>query len=235
MGATCYLDMTALWGGERARGRPPGWLDYYAGWIGAALDGGTVHPGTCCAANDAPVLAEALWAVYRERRRVPKRAPFWTVSPRPLSIQTHCAAPPSPSCDDATSWRTEIWQSEAGATCQTYAAVSLVVSPCWATTPDPSFDLALVDPVTDAASLTAVLRPAAAPSMTTTLPSPVVAEVRALMDACLGLLAKAQLGGATPFPRGISDVEIQLTERDGAADVRIRVSANGPDNTARDD
>ncbi len=232
MGATCYLDMTALWGGEWSSGRPPGWLDYYAGWVGAALDGGTVHPGTCCAASDAPVLAEALWAVYRERRRVPKRAPFWTVSPRPVSIQTDRTGPPAPARDDDAPWRTEIWQSEAGATSQTYAGASIVVSPCWATTPDPSFDQALVDPVIDAASLTAVLRPGAAPSMTTTLPSPVVADVRALMDACFGLLAKAQLGA--PFPRGISDVEIHLTERDGAADVRIRMSANSLDDASRD-
>jgi hypothetical protein len=225
MGGTCFLDTTAFWGNGMPQGRAPGWLDYYTGWIGAVLDGGTVHPGTCCSASDAPVLAEGLLAAYGERRRTPKRMPFWSISPRPMAIAADGAPLTAPLGDDAARWRVEIWQSESGVTRQSFGETPLVVSPCWATTPDPSFDPSLIDAVIDPASLTAVLRPGAAPSVTTAFPSPVMADARALMDACLEALARARLGGTSPFPYGIGDVEIHLTERDGAAYARIRVSA----------
>ena len=45
-----------------------------------------------------------------------------------------------------------------------------------------------------------------------------------MMEACLAALGLAGLGGGNPFPYGIGDVEIQLTERDGAAHASIRVS-----------
>lgn len=54
-----------------------------------------------------------------------------------------------------------------------------------------------------------------------------------LIDACIAALALANGDGASPFPRGIDDVEIQITEREGAAHVQIRVSARSPSEADR--
>jgi len=197
-----------------------GWLDYYKGWVGAVLDSGIVHAGTCCAATHVPELAEALRAVYRERRREPRRPSFWTVS-------TDSALPSlRRGADDQARWQAEIWQSDEGAIRKSYGGVPLMVSPCWAASPDPSFDASPDRSAIDPASLTAVLRPGAAAGVSTAIPSLVVADARALLETCLGALALANTGGASPFPRGIDDVEINLTERDGAAHAQIRVSGS---------
>jgi hypothetical protein len=232
-GAACYLDTTALWGGDSPNGRPAGLLDYYKGWIGAVLDSGTVHPGTCCTLSDASALAESLSTVYRERHRTAKRPSFWIVSAnsamdRDVSTPAAMLGAPARSGADAT-WQTEVWQPTASVTRQSYGGASLAVSTCWATTADPSFDPSIRDPALDPAALTATLRSGVAATVTAGLPSPLVADARALMEACLAALGLAKLGGAHPFPHGIGDVEIQLTERDGAVDARIRVSGNEQD------
>lgn len=227
VGAACYLDTTALWGGDGPTDRAPGLLDYYKGWVGAVLDSGTVHPGTCCAESDAAALAASLRTVYGERQRTAKRPSFWIVSEN-AGVNRDVTSPDAMLGGGGdTAWRTEVWQPAARVRRETYGGMSLAVSACWATTADPSFDPSLRDPAYDPAALTATLRSGVAASVVGGLPSPVVADARALMEACLAALGIAKLGGGHPFPRGIGDVEIQLTERDGVVDARIRVTGNG--------
>lgn len=227
-GGTCYLDMTPLSPSGSSASRATDWLDYYKGWIGAVVDSGIVQPGTCCGATDVSQLTEGLHAVYRERRRTPTRQTFWIAAARTVAG----VAGPVPSSMLGSSresvCRTEVWQSAASVTRRTYGGVRLAVSLYWATTPDPSFDASLIEPT----SLVAMLRPGVAASVSASLsatpPSPVVSDARVLMEACLAALGLASLGSDTPFPNGIGDVEIQLTERDGAAHASIRVSAKEP-------
>jgi hypothetical protein len=218
-GATCYLDTTVLGRRVAPIHVPAEWLDYYKGWVGAVLDSGALHPGTCCAKSDEPEVAEALRAVYRERRRALRKASLWTVladSGPPARGQARCQA--------------EVWQSGAGAIQQSYGGVSLAVSPCWAATPDPSFD---ERPATDPASLEAMLRPGVAAGVTAAIPSGLATDVRALMEACLSSLALANTSAASLFPYGIDDLEMQITERDGAAHAQVRVSAAKTSNRER--
>jgi hypothetical protein len=119
-----------------------------------------------------------------------------------------------------------VWETAPAVTRRTYGGVRLAVSGYSATTGDPSFDPSLIEP----ASLVSMLRPGVAASVSSVLgdapASSVVSDARVLMEACLAALGLAGLGGGNPFPYGIADVEIQLTERDGAAHASIRVSAN---------
>ena len=227
-GGVCYLDTTPLSTDDSPTARAAGWLDYYKGWVGAVIDSGMVQPGTCCAATHAPMLADALHAVYRERHRTPRRPSFWMAAVRSISGTADSPAASMLGEGAAALWRTEIWQPAGGVLHQSYGGIHLAVSSCWATTTDPSFDASVIEP----ASLATMLRPGVAESVSAVLsaavPSPVVSDARVLMEACLAALGLARLGGDTPFPHGIGDVEIQLTERDGAVQASIRVTAREP-------
>jgi hypothetical protein len=228
-GGTCFLDATPFALGAYAHGprrhRPRGWLDYYTGWVGAVIDSGVVQPGTCCEPADVPQLAAALVAVYRERHRAPNRRSFWLAAGRPrVNGDEHAESAPSGATSDH---RTEVWETSATVVRRTYGGFRLAMTAYSATTPDPSFHPTLIEP----ASLVSMLRPGVAASVSSVLdgaaPSSVVSDARVLMEACLAALGLAGLGGGNPFPYGIGDVEIQLTERDGAAHASIRVSGKG--------
>ena len=225
-GGTCFVDAAPFALGAYAHGprahRPAGWLDYYKGWVGAVIDSGIVQPGTCCDPADAPQLAATLQEVYRERHRTPNRQSFWMAAARPrVNGAEHAQA------DGAEAeYRTEVWETGPAVTRRTYGGVRLAISEYSATTADPSFDPSLIEP----ASLVSMLRPGVPASVSSVLgeapASSVVSDARVLMEACLAALGLAGLGGGNPFPYGIGDVEIQLTERDGAAHASIRVSGS---------
>jgi hypothetical protein len=228
-GGTCFVDATPFARGAYAHGprrhRPVGWLDYYKGWVGAVIDSGIVQPGTCCDPADALELVATLQDVYRERHRSPNRQSFWMVAaqPRVKGIAQSATAP----ANGAGTYHTEMWETSASVTRRTFGGVRLAITAYSATTTDPSFHPSLIEP----ASLVSMLRPGVAASVSSGLggspPSSVVSDARVLMEACLAALGLAGLGGGNPFPYGIGDVEIQLTERDGAAHASIRVSGKG--------
>jgi hypothetical protein len=216
-GTICYIDALALPGREN-------WLDYYKGWIAAVLDGGTVRPGTRCADKDAPIIAAAARAAFDERGRGAEASSWWILVTDfgPSAPDSRQCLPPLVNIGDHLDEerRADVWQSDRSITRESFGGVSLALSRCWASAPDPSCGSSASDPATYAAAL----RPGLAASTMSIPTSAAVTDARALIEACLSALALVQPGGAPPFPDGIGMVEVEVTEHEGTTKARIRIA-----------
>jgi hypothetical protein len=201
-GTVCYLNV------EVAREEPGlslAQLDYCRGWIGTVLDSGTVQPGFCCEESHAELLSAATQDEYADRALSSGAPRQWVIGP--LRANSLAGA--------------DVSQSSDAVSAETHGGVSLSVYRCVATSPDPSQTAGPLDPATFAPAL----RPLVAAAVRSPDPSPVIADARSLIDACLGAVAAPRPGWVPPFPRGIGSVEVEVTRNDGATTARVRISA----------